>query len=117
MGRPVDMTVNNFTGKTLILIGVDVEHGKFTEAPPKEIKFSQAWACATRSDTMMGPKGSATYAAKDRSFEVEFSWDHPYGSSSSSYQVSPRSNESVLYDIKGVFTGHKQSIQFQLMPV
>lgn len=116
MARPVTMTVNNFTGKTLKLTGTDVEHGKFTDDPPKLIKYSGAWACSTRSGAMIGPKGTATYEADDGSFSVVFFWNHPYGSATSSYRVTPSPDQSIAYEILGSFEGHSQEIQFQLYP-
>lgn len=112
--RPVKMTVNNNTSQTLKYVKDDVKHGKFTTKPPQEITSSGYWACSARSGAMIGPEGTVTYEAEDKSFTVEFYWNHPYGSATSSYRVTPTPSDAIGYDIKGSFKGHDQKITFEL---
>jgi len=112
--RPVKMTVNNNTSQKLIYVKDKVDHGKFTTDPPSEIESTGYWACSARDGAMIGPKGTVTYKAADDSFTVEFFWNHPYGSATSSYRVTPNPSDAITYDIKGSFEGHDQDITFEL---
>ncbi|WP_109831592.1 hypothetical protein [Reichenbachiella versicolor] len=117
--RPVTMTVINYTGQTLVLIATDVINGKFTVKPPNEIKSngSGSWSCSARDGAMIGPKGTATFEAEDHSFKVEFFWNHPYGSATSAYSVTPDPSDAIRYNIDGDPEGHTQDITFVLNKV
>lgn len=114
MARDVKMTVNNFTNKVLKFHSDDQKHGKYTTKPPQEIVSTGYWACSTRDGAMIGPEGSVTYEAADKSFKVKFDYNHPYGSGTSSYRVTVTPSSAAGYDIKGSFTGHTQDITFEL---
>jgi hypothetical protein len=112
--RPVKMTVQNYTNKTLVLKSKNDEHGKFVDNPPTRIEASGTWKCSSRDGAMIGPEGTVVYEAEDKSFTVEFYYNHPYGSATSSYRVSPTPSDAITYDIKGSFKGHDQDITFEL---
>ena len=116
MAREVTMTVENNTGKKLELKDKDAIHGKFTTKPPTTIESTGYWVCTTVSGGTIGPKGTVTYEAADKSFTVEFFYNHPYGPSTSSYRVDPSPRDAIGYDILGDFEGHTQDITFQLFP-
>jgi hypothetical protein len=112
--RPVKMTVNNNTGKVLRLIAKHAEHGEFTTNPPGTIEASGWWACDTVPLGLIGPEGTVTYQTEDKVTTVEFYYCHPMGPSTSSYRVTTNPSDTMGYDIKGSFTGHDQSITFEL---
>jgi hypothetical protein len=112
--RPVKMTVNNNTSQTLKHVKNHVTHGRFTKDPPEEIESTGYWACSSNNAATIGPEGTVTYKAADGSFTVEFYWNHPYGSATSSYRVTPTPSDAIGYDIKGSFKGHDQEITFDL---
>lgn len=114
MARDVKMTVNNNTSRVLKLDKEVQDHGKYNTEPPKEIKSTGFWKCSTRSGATIGPEGTVTYEAEDKSFKVAFYYNHPYGSATSSYRVTVTPSDAIGYDIKGSFTGHDQDITFEL---
>ncbi len=114
MARDVKMTVKNNTSKVLKLKGTKVDHGKFTTDPPQEIVSSGYWACSTRTLGTIGPEGTVTYEAEDKSFTVEFYYNHPFGTATSSYSVKPNPRDAIGYDIIGDTKGHDQDITFEL---
>ncbi|ACT92078.1 hypothetical protein Dfer_0818 [Dyadobacter fermentans DSM 18053] len=111
------MTVNNNTGKVLTLKSKNAEHGKFTTDPPSKIESSGSWACSTRSGGTVGPEGTVVYETDGGSTTIEFYFNHPFGSATSSYRVTPTPRDAVGYDIKGSFKGHDQDITFELYPI
>ena len=112
--RPVTMTVKNFTSKLLILDSKKAEHGKFVTDPPSTIEAEGVWKCSANDGAMIGPKGEVCYKTADDSFKVTFFYNHPYGSATSSYRVTPNPSDALTYDIKGSFEGHDQDITFEL---
>lgn len=114
MARKVKMTVNNNTNKVLKFKSKDHKHGKFTSDPPATIEASGSWTCTTRTSGTYGPEGTVTYETDGGNVTVEFYYNHPYGSATSSYRVTPSPSDSIGYDIKGSFKGHDQDITFEL---
>nr|WP_199081059.1 hypothetical protein [Pedobacter sp. ASV19] len=117
MARPVKITVNNNTGMVLKLKTQNVVHGKFTSNPPAIIEASGSWACSTRTGGAYGPEGTITYETDGGDVTVEFYYNHPIGSGSSSYRVVPNPSDSMGYEIKGSFKGHDQNITFELYTI
>ncbi len=114
MARKVKMTVNNNTNKVLTFVDKDAKHGKFTTNPPTTIESSGSWTCTTRSGGLVGPEGTVTYQTDGGNVTIEFYYNHPIGSATSSYRVSPTPSDSIGHDIKGSFKGHDQDITFEL---
>lgn len=114
MARTVKMTINNNTNKVLTLKAKDPKHGKFKSDPPTRIEASGSWTCTTRSSGTVGPEGTVTYETDGGVVTVEFYYNHPFGSATSSYRVTPSPSDSMGYDIKGSFKGHDQDITFEL---
>ncbi|MFB2121651.1 hypothetical protein [Parapedobacter sp. 2B3] len=114
MARDVKMTVNNNTGKVLRLKSKDPKHGKFTSSPPEIIEGSGSWTCTSKSAGLYGPEGTVTYETDDRNTTVEFYYNHPMGSATSAYRVTPNPSDTMGSEIKGSFKGHSQDITFEL---
>jgi hypothetical protein len=117
MARSVKMTVNNNTSQVLKIKGQKPVHGKFTSDPPATIEASGSWTCTTKTSGLYGPEGTVTYETDDGNITVEFYYNHPIGSSASSYRVTPNPSDSMGYDIKGSFKGHDQDITFELYSI
>jgi hypothetical protein len=66
---------------------------------------------------MIGPEGTVTYEAEDKSFTVVFYYNHPYGSATSAYTVTVIPKGEIGYDITGSPKGHDQSITYELYNV
>ena len=117
MARKVKMTVNNNTNKVLTFKSKDPMHGKFTTDPPSTIGASGSWTCTTRSSGLVGPEGTVVYETDGGNVTVEFYYNHPVGTATSSYRVTPSPADAMGYDIKGSFKGHDQDITFELFLV
>jgi hypothetical protein len=114
--RPVKLTVQNNLNVTLTLKSKSLDHGKFTEDPPATIESEGYWSCSARDGSTIGAEGNVTYENKEQGFEIEFYFNHPFGSATSSYRVTPTPADSMGYDIKGSFKGHDQKITYVLYP-
>lgn len=115
MDRPVKLTVNNNTSKVLKLGSNKLEHGKFIKVPPAEIKDSGEWKCNCRDQVAIGPEGTVTYTMDDNpATKIEFYFNHPVGTATSSYRVNITPSGSFSYDIQGPFTGKSQEITFEI---
>ncbi|MGX5857348.1 hypothetical protein ACWKW6_27080 [Dyadobacter jiangsuensis] len=117
MTRKVKMTVNNNTNKVLTFKSKDRKHGKFTTDPPATIQASGSWTCSNKSGELVGPEGTVIYETDGGKTTVEFYYNHPMGSATSSYRVTPNPADAMGYDIKGSFKGHDQDITFELFLV
>lgn len=120
MARKLNITVNNNTSLTLTLNPpCEPKHGKFTTSPPSIIKATGNWACETREGGLYGPEGRVIYKTNKngRDVEIEFYYNHPIGSATSSYKVTITPSDVIGYEIKGSFTGHNQDITFELYEI
>ncbi len=108
------MTVQNFTNKELKLKSKKAEHGEFEVDPPQSIETTGSWKCDCVTIFGPGPEGTVVYKAADESFTVEFYFNHPLGTATSSYRIIPTPSDAITHDIKGSFKGHDQDITFEL---
>jgi hypothetical protein len=118
MGRNATINIKNETGYELIFVSSNLEHGKFNQDPPTTILNSSTstFKVGNHTGAKIGPKGSVTYRlnlTKFSSIELIFYWDHPFGHTSSSYEMgsNPDWFSSYYLDPPNP-TGHDQTLTF-----
>lgn len=118
MGRNATINIQNKTGYELIFVSNNLEHGKFNQNPPKNIlkNTTATFKVGNNTGAKIGPKGSVTYKlnlTKLYSVKLIFYWDHPFGHTSSCYEMgsNPDWFSSYYLDPPNP-TGHDQTLTF-----
>ncbi|MDD2666398.1 MAG: phosphatidylinositol-specific phospholipase C domain-containing protein [Methanocellales archaeon] len=118
MGRNATINIANETGYALSYVSHNIEHGKFNEDPPSNIGVGETktFKVGNKTGAKIGPKGSVTYRlnlTSEISVDLVFYWDHPFGHTSSSYEMGsiPDWFSSYYLDPSNP-TGHDQTVTF-----
>lgn len=116
MDRTASIIIINQTGSVLTYSKDHLDHGKFTSSPPGEIKAGATgeFAVSNKSGASVGPKGKVTYKATigGKSVEVFVFWDHPFGGSTSVYEVGSNPDGKLRYSLTpAIPMGYHQDIR------
>lgn len=114
MGRNVTISMNNLTGFDWADLQTDLDHGKFNQSPPSEVKNQKigVFEAGNHTGAKIGPKGSVSYSMGN-SVRVIITWDHPFSASTSTYSCYSEPEGKIKSTLSPNHpTGHNQSITF-----
>lgn len=120
MGRNATLHIANETGYSLHYISSSIEHGKFNQDPPSTVGVGETatFKVGNRTGAKIGPKGSLTYQlhlTSEISVSLIIYWDHPFGHTSSSYEIGSNPDWfSSYYLTPPDPTGHDQEVTFHV---